>query len=197
MPTKRTDPVRERRGRPPRVALSTEVIAEIVNLIEQGTFPLSAARSVGISRRTWYRYLADGENEKADITIRNLWTSVERARGRLASKLYSTIKDAALGHEQVMRDGKGNVMFEERNGKPVPMMEHVPGNWIAAARALESLSPDEFLRQTGGGNAGLGGGGTEGETIPTEFEIVYLASNRDPKEMREIEKRVQERAGQA
>lgn len=165
-----------------------------MNLIEQGTFPLSAARACGVPKRTWYRWLAQGEDEKAHPNIRHLWHAVEKARGRLASKLYSTIKDAALGHEVVMRDKQGNPMFEEKNGKPVPLMEHVPGNWIAASRALESLVPDEFLRQTGGGPAGAA---AEGEIAPTEFEIVYLASNRDPKEMAEIEKRVQERAGRA
>jgi hypothetical protein len=184
----------KRIGRPPGPSdlLTHDLVAEIINNIEKGAQPLTAARAAGVARRTWYRWLEEAEKDTADDRLQHLWHSVEKARGRLAMRYFGTINEAALGHDIPLRDAKGNVIFEEKNGKPVPMMEHVPGNWIAAARALESLTPDEFVRNfTGGARGGQIG---DADQPPTDFEIIYLTSNRDPKEMREIEKRVQERA---
>jgi len=196
LPKKKAAPARPA-YRPPRVPLTHTLIAEIVDLIEKGTYPLSAARAVGIPRRTWYEWLAAGE-KGATAETSALSHAIEKARGRLATKYYATINTAAIGHEEPLRDAKGNVVFTtDERGKPVPMMVKVPGSWVAAARALESLSPDEFLRQTGGSpKGGAGEGDADGGTGP-DFEIVYLNSDRDPKEMREIEKRIAERAGRA
>lgn len=194
-PKKKADPVKNRTGRPPRVEPTHEVVAQIVDLIEKGTYPLSASRAVGIPKRTWYQWLAAGESDDADPRLSHLTHAIQKARGRLASRLFATIHSAAVGHEEPLRDKQGNVLFTKNaKGDSVPLMVMVPGEWTAAARMLESLSPDEFLRQSGGSPAGGAGEDAEG---PTPFEIVYLTSNRDPKELREIEKRVAERAGRA
>lgn len=182
--------------RPPRVPLTQQLVAEIVDLIEKGAYPLSAARAVGIPRRTWYEWLAAGEKGVTAETSA-LSHAIEKARGRLATKYYATINTAAIGHEEPMRDAKGNVIFTtDERGKPVPFMVKVPGQWTAAARALESLSPDEFLRQTGGSPKGGAGEGDADGSGP-DFEIVYLPSNRDPKELAEINRRIERRASGA
>lgn len=187
--------MKNRTGRPPRVEPTHEVVAQIVDLIEKGTYPLSASRAVGIPRRTWYQWLAAGESDDADPRFVHLTHAIQKARGRLASRLYATIHSAAVGHEEPLRDKQGNIVFATGpKGEPIPMMVMVPGEWTAAARMLESLSPDEFLRQSGGSPAGGSDGGEEGAT---PFEIVYLTSNRDAKELKEIERKVAERAGRA
>lgn len=185
-------------GRPPRVEPTHEVVAEIVDRIGKGHYPLTAAREVGIPKRTWYEWLAAGDKVGADPRFSHLAQAIEKARGALAGRYYETINDAALGHDEPARDPKGNVVFTvNEKGQNVPLMVRVPGNWIAAARGLESLTPDEFLRQTGGSPKGGAGEGDADGGVGPDFEIVYLNSNRDPKEMREIMKRIAERAGRA
>lgn len=179
--------------RPPRVALTSEVISEVVNLIEQGSFPLSAARHVGIPKRTWYSWLADGERGEGPTSL--LLHAVERAKGRLATKLYATIHRAAVSHEEPAHDKQGNViMVANEKGQMTPLMVTVPGDAGLAIRMLESLSPDEMLRQAGGSPVGGGGAGNVDDGTPIDFAIVYIESNRDPKEMAEINRQIEERA---
>lgn len=187
-------PVRRPAGRPPGPSnrLTRELVAEIVDRIEKGALPLSAAVSAGVTRRTWHRWLQQAEDGSEDERLQHLLRSVERAKGRLASRYYATINEAALGHERVLKKANGDpVLVPDEHGVLRPVIERIPGSWQAAVRALESLVPEEFLRRDAGGPSSEG---SSDDTASVNFEIVDLTSDRDPQELAEINRRIERRA---
>lgn len=187
-------PARRAVGRPPGPSdrLTMGLIAEIVDRIEKGALPLSAAVSAGVKRRTWHRWLRQAEDGSEDKRLQHLLRSVEQAKGRLASRYYATINENALGHERVLKKANGDpVLVPDEQGVLRPVIERIPGSWPAAVRALESLVPEEFLRRDAGDPSSEGRGD---DTASVTFEIVYLPSNRDPQELAEINRRIEQRA---
>lgn len=190
-------PARRPVGRPPGPSdrLTMGLVAEIVDRIEKGALPLSAAVSAGVTHRTWHRWLRQAEDGSKDKRLQHLLRSIERAKGRLASRYYATINEVALGHERVLKKANGEpVLVPDERGVLRPVLERIPGQWQAAVRELESLVPEEFLRRDAG--APLREDGSD-HTASVGFEIVYLPSNRDPEELAEINRRIERRASRA
>lgn len=193
------EPLRGRKpvGRPPGPSdqLTIELVAEIVDRIEKGAFPLTAALAAGVTRSTWYRWIRQAEDGSADSRVRHLLQSVERAKGRLASRYYAIVSEAALGHDRVLKKANGEpVLVPDEQGVLRPVIEKVPGQPTVAIRALEALMPDEFQRPTGGSPKGDVGRETDGESQGPDFDIVYIPSDRDPTELAEINRRIEQRA---
>lgn len=133
-----------------------------------------------MTRRTWHRWLKQAEDGSENERLQHLLRSVERAKGRLASRYYAVINEAALGHERVLKKASGDpVLVPDERGVLRPMSERVPGSWQAAVRELESLVPEEFLRSHAGASSSDGDGDY---TASVNFEIVDLTSNRGPAE---------------
>lgn len=55
------------RGRGARTKLTPELLAQAVELIEQGNYAIVACRCLGISEETWYRWLREGERSAEGI----------------------------------------------------------------------------------------------------------------------------------
>jgi hypothetical protein len=173
-------PARRPVGRPPGPSdrLTVGLVAEIVDRIEKGALPLSAAVSAGVTRRTWHRWLQQAEDGSENERLQHLWLSVEQAIGHLASRYYETINEAALGHERVLRKANGDpVLVPDEQGVLRPVIEQVPGDWRVAARALESLDEEFARRDT---DARWNGASGSEDTASVNFEITDLTSNRDP-----------------
>jgi len=181
-------------GRPCGTAahLDPETLANIVDLMHaKGVPPRTAAIACGVPSSTHHRYYELGLNEGADCrNYRRYRETLEKARAMVASRFYDTIRQAAMGWEEPVVNSKGEaVTYVDEKGRVIVVMRKRPGEWTAAARALEALVGDEFAR------GAPGGGGAEGETIGgLGFDIVMIGSDRDEGEAKELEAAVRKRA---
>lgn len=70
-------PEREKLGhRPPDI--TPEIIAKVAQAIKRGCYAQVAARSAGISKSSFYRWLERGEKEETGI-YRDFWNAIEQA----------------------------------------------------------------------------------------------------------------------
>ena len=104
-------------GRPSKI--SDDAIAQIESLIRAGATADVAAQAAGISRGTFYRWLAQGEKARKGSPTRELRDRVERARAESETVLVARIAQAA---------GKGS--------------------WGAAAWLLERRWPERWMKPT-------------------------------------------------
>lgn len=72
-------------GRPPK--LTDDVLTQIVQLIRAGAYDWIAAESAGISRSTFYRWMAFGEEGQAPYTEFAEQVTIARAQARAAAEI--------------------------------------------------------------------------------------------------------------
>lgn len=76
--------------------LTDEVQQKIVAAVERGSYAVPAAEAAGISERTFYRWMQEGEAAQSGRK-RQFWQAVERARGASETTLIEIIHNAAPG----------------------------------------------------------------------------------------------------
>jgi hypothetical protein len=126
------------RGRPS--LLSEDLIKKMEILINNGSYPLQAARICNIPSSSFYRWLQRGELEQTG-EFREFWERMKRAQAKTENQLTTTIMEAALGQHYEMipqKDEKGNAVKDE-NGEPrlVPKLKYGAKDWKASAWLLE------------------------------------------------------------
>lgn len=79
-------------GRPSK--LTPERHKRIVDLIEAGNYPETAAGACGVSKTAFYAWMAKGREAKSG-KYREFWEDVQRAREAAEAELVATVKLAA------------------------------------------------------------------------------------------------------
>lgn len=111
-------------GRPS--GLGADVTARIVQIIKAGGFQESAAAAAGISRRTFYSWLARGDSDAPeDEPYREFREAVERAKAEAESRHVVLISSAAA------KDWKAAAWLLER---------HNPERWAKPAQRNDDAS---------------------------------------------------------
>lgn len=77
-------------GRPPGEMLSTATAEEIAKLVRLGVYPETAAGSVGVAARTYFRWMAKGEAGEAAYI--DFWQVIKKAECIAEKRLHLSVR---------------------------------------------------------------------------------------------------------
>ena len=139
-----------------------ERIDKIVKLIRLGNFAETAAAAAGISKQTYYNWLARGREERERIDTSN-------AKPRTTEKAFLEFFDAV---EEARAEAEARMVAQ------ITTAAQDPTKWQAAAWWLERVAPQKYGRINRTEISGPDGAPIQSETKGiqyTEAEIIALA----------------------
>lgn len=152
----------KKRGRPPgpRTKLDDLLISRIVERIRAAFYVKHAIESLGHSERSFYKWMARGEDEVQ--RMEEAGTERPRAREAIFVRLFKEVRRAqadnirahatniqrnALGQAaEYLKDDKGQVVLD-KNRQPILIQPAIPPNWQASARYLEAVDHERWGRK--------------------------------------------------
>lgn len=113
----------------------------ICALIAGGNYVEVAAHAVGISARTYRRWMELGKAGREPYS--GFASAVKNAEAGNEAEIISVVKAVAIGRMVTLRDRDGKAVLDH-NGLPIQIQEDP--QWQAGMRLLESRSPARWMR---------------------------------------------------
>jgi hypothetical protein len=181
------------KGRRPKVTLlmgDERAWAQVLMLIRQGVFDHIAAKALGISASTWYRWMAKGEQDEAEgnhTHVRDFWEQVSAAKAQ--ARVTKELQVGQMDPRFWLRNGPGKTKRNDPgwtdniavvgDGEADPL--RVEGEFVAAvgfedpeptdlAATLQALAQLGFLEGQSANAALKAGGRIVDVNLPTPDE---------------------------